>query len=143
MVTDGNNMVWLPDPATLKSDGFSSGIKSMEPHVLKIYLSPDTWDCSHEIFRLVPSYGSFEYNGQTLKRGKTGSGLWNSFTFAFETPTFPTSDISALGLKNFKKNIVQYVLDNDAGNRSVYKEVERTKSLHTYVEEFDKGVNME
>ena len=70
MVTDGSNMVWLPDLATMKSDGFSSGIKSMEPQVFKVFLSAKSWYCTHELLRLVPSYGCFEFNGETLERGK-------------------------------------------------------------------------
>ena len=142
-VTDGNNIAWLPDPATWKSDGFSSGVKSMEPHVFKVYMSPTSWDCSHELFRLVPTYGQFEHSGKVLERGKTGAGLWNSFVYAFSSKAFPDSDIPHLGLSTFKRNVIKYVLDNGSGNLSVSKQVERTKSLQTYVEDFDEGANVE
>ena len=72
MVTNGLKTVWLPDPAVLKSDGFSSGIKSMEPHVLKVFLNPTSWSCNHELFRLVPSYGSFEYDDNLTSEAKQG-----------------------------------------------------------------------
>ena len=39
-LTDGKNIANLEDPATLKSDGFSSGVKGMELYLLKIYESP-------------------------------------------------------------------------------------------------------
>ena len=61
LVTDVRNEVWLPDPATLKLDGFSASIKSMEPYVLKLFISPSLWLCNHELFRLVPTDESFEY----------------------------------------------------------------------------------
>ena len=114
----------------------------MEPYVLKVYPRSDSWSCSHELVRLVPTYGSFKHNGKTFERGKTGEGLWNSFVYAFESKVFPNSDIPAIGLEVFKKNIVKFVLDNGSGNLNVSKRVEHTKSMQTYVEEFDKGANI-
>ena len=133
----------LPDPAILKLDGFSSGANSMEPHVLKVFLSSAFWNCSHEFFRIIPYYGSYQYNGEDLDRKKTGAGLYNTLIYAFERPVFPNSDISALGLDVFKKNIIKYVLDKGLGNLSVSKEVEKTKSLQSFVEESVKRANLE
>ena len=127
----------------MKSDGFSSGIKSMEPQVLKIYVSSNSWNCSHELLRIVPTYGVFEFDGKKLERGKTGAGLFNSFINTFHTKVFPDGDITALCLQTFKTNIIKYVLDNGSGNLSVSKPMERTKSLHTLIEDFDRGANIE
>ena len=84
MVTDRNNVLSLPDPATLKSDGFSSGVKSMEPHVLKIFLLSTSWNCSHEIFLQLPSYVSFEYNGDEVERRKTEAGLYTTIKYGLK-----------------------------------------------------------
>ena len=136
-LTHGMNIAKVPDPCVLKTDGFSSGVKSMEPFLVKIFLNAESWQVSHELMRVIPTYGSFKFQGKVYERGKTGAGLFNTFICAFTSKTFPNSDCPPIGLTMYKRSVIKFVMDNGSGNLHVSKKVERTKSLQTFCEEFD------
>ena len=136
-LTHGMNIAKVPDPCVLKTDGFSSGVKSMEPFLVKIFLSAESWQVSHELMRVIPTYGSFKFKGKLYERGKTGAGLFNTLICALTSKTFPNSDCPPIGLTMYKRSVIKFTMDNGSGNLHVSKKVERTKSLQTFCEEFD------
>ncbi|NRA93218.1 MAG: hypothetical protein HRU26_11140 [Psychroserpens sp.] len=108
----------LPDPFTIKVDGYSRGVKSFLPIIIKRFLptSPITKHC---LWRLPRTYGVYvdEY-GHEFQRNSTGPGMFFSLVHTLTTNAFPDAHNrlpQKLGLTNFIQNCVEVDVDNGGG----------------------------